>query len=156
MTLKELKNNLSNLKEIGFVLPNGTFVPPYFHVTEVGKITREFIDCGGTERSTSMVNFQLWTANDFDHRLSPEKLLKIIDLANSKFKLNELEIEVEYQSDTIGKYGLEFDGINFNLKAKQTDCLAIEACGIPEVKTKKSLENLAPAGNSCAPGSGCC
>ena len=154
MILKELKNHLTNLTEIGFILPNGTFVPPYFHVTEVGKVTREFIDCGGTERATSIVNFQLWTANDFDHRLSSSKLLRIIDLADTRFNLNELEIEVEYQSDTIGKYGLEFDGINFILKAKQTDCLALEQCGIPEGKIKKSLANLSEA--SCTPGSGCC
>ncbi|MGA8855051.1 MAG: DUF6428 family protein, partial [Christiangramia sp.] len=48
MKLSEFKNQLSRLKEIAFQLPNGQLVPEHFHVTEVGKITKHFIDCGGT------------------------------------------------------------------------------------------------------------
>ena len=48
-------------------------VPSHFHVTEVGKITKHFIDCGGTVRNEEVVNFQLWQADDYDHRLHPEK-----------------------------------------------------------------------------------
>ena len=51
MTLSEIKNKLNKLDKIGFQLPNGKLVPNHFHVTEVGKITKHFIDCGGTVRN---------------------------------------------------------------------------------------------------------
>ena len=70
--------------------------------------------------------------------------------------MEDLEIEVEYQSDTIGKYDLGFDGENFLLLAKKTACLANEACGVPEQRKKVEMVNLAGTSNSCAPGSGCC
>ena len=108
MKLSEVKIVLQALETIGFQLPNGALVPNHFHVTEVGKITKHFIDCGGTVRNEEVVNFQLWNANDYDHRLHPEKLLNIIELSEKVLEIEDLEIEVEYQSDTIGKFGLEF------------------------------------------------
>ena len=81
MKLSEVKSKLNQLEEIAFQLPNGELVPNHFHVTEVGKITKHFIDCGGTERREEVVNFQLWNANDYDHRLNPDKLLNIIELS---------------------------------------------------------------------------
>ena len=69
MKLSEVKNQLSTLETVTFQLPNGTFVPEHFHVTEVGLVTKNFIDCGGTVRNETVVNFQLWDANDFEHRL---------------------------------------------------------------------------------------
>ena len=155
MKLSEIKNQLSQLSEIAFKLPNGELVPNHFHVTEVGKITKHFIDCGGTERKETVVNFQLWNANDYDHRLHPEKLLHIIELSEKTLGIEDLEIEVEYQAETIGKFGLDFDGTNFVLTTKQTDCLAQDQCGIPAEKPKLQFSDI-PTGNSCAPGSGCC
>ena len=76
MKLSEIKTKLNQLETIAFKLPNGTLVPNHFHVTEVGKVTKNFIDCGGTVRHEEVVNFQLWNANDYDHRLHPEKTLK--------------------------------------------------------------------------------
>src|SRR5690625_1996226 len=118
MKLSEIKNKLNKLEEIAFQLPNGELVPNHFHVTEVGKITKHFIDCGGTERSEEVVNFQLWNANDYDHRLHPEKLLNIIELSEKVLEIGDLEIEVEYQAETIGKFGLDFEGKNFLLTSK--------------------------------------
>lgn len=155
MKLSEVKNNLRQLEKIAFQLPNGELVPNHFHVTEVGKITKNFIDCGGTVRNEEVANFQLWNANDYDHRLHPEKLLDIIELSEKILKLDDLEIEVEYQGDTIGKFGLDFDGTNFLLTSKQTDCLAKESCGIPEEKPKLKMADIA-AGTSCTPGGNCC
>ena len=51
MKLEEVKSALENLDTIAFQLPNGDLVPNHFHVTEVGKITKHFIDCGGTVRN---------------------------------------------------------------------------------------------------------
>jgi hypothetical protein len=155
MKLSEIKNHLHKLDQISFQLPDGSFVPNHFHVTEVGKVTKHFIDCGGTVRSEEVVNFQLWEADDYDHRLHPEKLTHIIELSEKTLHIGDLEIEVEYQGATIGKYGLGFDGMHFLLENKQTDCLAKDKCNVPEQKTKVVIGEVQTE-NSCAPGSGCC
>lgn len=155
MKLSELKEVLSKVDTVSFQLSNGTAIPSHFHVTEVGKIEKHYIDCGGTERKESVINFQLWTSTDYDHRLSAEKLKSIISLSEQKLGLSDLEIEVEYQAETIGKYALSFDGWNFVLGSKQTDCLAKDQCGIPSEKPKIKLSEIQDA-TSCTPGSGCC
>jgi hypothetical protein len=156
MKLSEIKTHLKGLQTIGFQLPNGNLVAPHFHVTEVGKVTKNFIDCGGKVRNEEVVNFQLWEENDYDHRLHPEKLVAVIELSEKKFHFNDVEIEVEYQGkETIGKYGLDFDGTNFLLTSKLTACLAKEACGIPEKKPRIQISEITTV-NACAPDSGCC
>ncbi|WP_297335258.1 DUF6428 family protein [Algoriphagus sp.] len=154
MRLSEAKQILNQSETIAFELPNGELVPSHFHVTEVGLINKHFIDCGGTVREEQKVNFQLWNADDYDHRLHPEKLIKIIELSERIVGIPDLEIEVEYQGDTIGKYGLDHNGANFQLTTKMTDCLAKDNCGIPAEKPKVRLSQL--QASSCAPGSGCC
>ena len=154
MTLLAFINELKKMETIGFQLPNGTFVPPYFHVTEVGKVTRDFVDCGGTMRSNSVVNFQLWSAEDYDHRLHPEKLIFIIEMAQKALAIGDLPIEVEFQGQTIETYGIATHGSHFLLTAKATDCLAKDNCGIPTDKPKLSLSDANK--NTCTPGSGCC
>lgn len=155
MKLSEIKTILTTLDNVEFELEDGTFVPEHFHVTEVGIITKDFIDCGGTIRHDKVVNFQLWDANDFEHRLKPGKLLKIIQLSEDKLGIGDHEIEVEYQGQTIGKYDLDFNGKNFVLVSKATACLANDACGIPPENQKYTLVQVAD-GNSCTPGGGCC
>ncbi len=98
MKLSQIKAQLTQLDKIAFQLPNGDLVPNHFHVTEVGKITKHFIDCGGTERKEEVANFQLWNANDYDHRLHPKKLLNIIELSEKILKIGDLEIEVDISS----------------------------------------------------------
>lgn len=136
MKLSEIKEILPTLNHVEFQLEDGTFVPEHFHVTEVGIITKHFIDCGGVIRNERTINFQLWNANDYEHRLKPTKLLNIIKLSEEKLAIKDAEVEVEYQNETIGRYDLDFNGNHFVLKNKQTACLAIDAC--------------------CAPNSGCC
>lgn len=156
MKLSEIKAHLAQAESVNFQLENGTLVPEHFHVTEVGIITKDFIDCGGTVRHEKVANFQLWDANDFEHRLKANKLLNIISLSEKVLGMEDLEIEVEYQAETIGKYDLGYDGKNFLLLAKKTACLAPELCGVPEVKQKVVLQNLAAGGGVCTPGGGCC
>lgn len=98
MRLSEIKKHLSTAEAVNFELEDGTKVPEHFHVTEVGIITKQFIDCGGTVRNEKVANFQLWDANDFEHRLKPGKLLDIISLSEKVLGMEDLEIEVEYQS----------------------------------------------------------
>jgi hypothetical protein len=157
MKLSEIKETLKKLETIAFELPDGSLVPSHFHVTEVGKVSKHFIDCGGTVRKEEMANFQLWEENDYDHRLHPEKLVHIIELSEKVLEMNDLEIEVEYQGATIGKYGLDFNGTNFLLTTKVTDCLAKDKCGVPSDKVKMDLSQLQKdEAASCVPGSGCC
>ncbi len=136
-------------------MPSGELVPRHFHVIEIGKITKHFVDCGGVVRTEEMVNFQLWTAEDYNHRLSPKKLLEIIALSEQCFEMKDEEIEVEYQAETIGKFGLDFDGAHFLLTNKQTDCLAKDNCGIPLEKESPQMLSFKKE-NCCPPNGNCC
>jgi hypothetical protein len=157
MKLSEIKTKLAELNSVDFELQNGTKVPEHFHVTEVGVVHKHFIDCGGTVRNEKIANFQLWNANDTDHRLKPQKLLNIIELSEKTLGIEDLEVEVEYQMETIGRYALEFNGKSFVLMPKFTDCLASDSCGIPQEKKKVRLSEIVVNNNSCcSPESNCC
>lgn len=150
MKLQAFKSQLEKLSQLKFKLENGQEIAAHFHITEVGEITRKFIDCGGTLRENSKINFQLYVADDVDHRLSPTKLLAIIRKSEGVLNLEDLEIEVEYQSGSIGKFNLETDGESFVLTNTYTDCLAKETCGITE---PVAIQNQA---EPCCSGSNCC
>lgn len=149
MKISEIKKVLPTLQAVNFRLPDGSYLPPHFHVTEVGLVTKHFIDCGGTERKETAANFQLWEAGDYDHRLAPQKFLHILNLCQKVLGSDDLGIEVEYQQSTIGKFGLEFDGKDFVLTAKKTACLAQDACGIPDKPDQKTSACCSPAGGCC-------
>lgn len=157
MKIQEFKNHLKSLETIQFILPNGEFIPEHFHITEIGKKTKHFIDCGNTIRKESFITFQLWYANDYEHRLSPHKLFKIINASEPLFDNENLEIEVEYQTNlTIGIFGLEFQEGIFYLTPKYTTCLATDYCGIPRKKTKISLRDLNKINSCCSTNSNNC
>ena len=152
MKLSAFKNYLSENATLEFILPNGNTLPPHFHVTELAKQTKHFIDCGGTERREEKISFQLWTAEDYDHRLSAEKLLSIITLAEQKLGLGDWVINFEYQDSTIATFGLTIKDNKLQLTNTFTDCLAKENCGIPEAKNESTMEEAACS----TPGSSCC
>lgn len=152
MNISELKRSLEKLEVVNFKLPDGSYVPSHFHVTEVGLIIRHFIDCGGRERKENVVNIQLWEAGDYDHKLVPQKFLHILNLSKKVLGNEDLPVEVEYQLNTIGKFSLDFDGKDFVLKAKYTTCLAQDTCGAG-VQDKKSGQT---ASSCCSPTQGCC
>ena len=64
MRLSQVKTQLQNNGEVRFKLPNGSYVPQHFHVTEIGSVSKHFIACGGKVRTDNAINFQLWEAND--------------------------------------------------------------------------------------------
>ena len=158
MKISAFKKHLSTLESLHFVQPDGRLVPAHFHVTEMGLSTKHFIDCGGTIRQDKVASFQLWVADDVQHRLQPAKLLGIVDKAAPLMGAEDLDIEVEFQGDTIGKYSLETEGYTFVLVPKFTDCLAKETCGVPETiaSTKPAFEVVATGAAVCVPGGGCC
>lgn len=120
---------------VRFQLPSGELIPDHFHVTEVGRVDKNFIDCGGTRRHASSCLLQTWTANDLAHRLDAGKLAKILKLAAPILGPFDLPVEVEYGVDAAVQYAvadvqMEGSSITFVLKGKQTDCLAKEQCGV--------------------------
>ncbi|MDM1044326.1 MULTISPECIES: DUF6428 family protein [Myroides] len=150
MKLSEVKVVLEKLDRVDFQFEDGTFVAEHFHVTEVGQVTKKFIDCGGTIREEVKVSFQLWNADDYQHRLKAGKLLNIIRLSETKLGIVDADIEVEVQGkETIGKYFLEFNGTHFLLKNTLTACLAEDACGI----TPSDQVNQT---SCCDSNAGCC
>lgn len=149
MKLSEFKQMLSSVTELKFQTNDGTEIPNHFHITEVGQVDKKNIDCGGVIRLESKINMQIWTSTDINHRLTPSKLANIISLSESKLNIGDHEIELEYQGNTIGKYGVEFENGIFKLTTTQTNCLAMDKCGIPNLESK--IEK-----NTCTPGGGCC
>ncbi len=153
MLLSELKSYLAGNGELSIALPGGGAVPAHFHLTEIGEVTKNFIDCGGTLRRERKASLQFWTATDYDHRLEAAKAVKIIEMAERQLGLGDLEIEVEYQGpETVQKYGLATAGEGLALTPVSTDCLARELC----TPAPRSLATLITGKNDCAPGSGCC
>lgn len=157
MKLSEFKNRLEQIENFTIQLPNGTKIPSHFHITEMGLLTKNFIDCGNTIREEKLITFQVWFAEDLDHKLAPSKVLKIIDASKNLIGNQDLELEVEYQTEsTIGKFGLDFNNDTFILTPKETTCLANDHCGIPAEKMKVSLKDLQEKTSCCTPNSGCC
>ncbi|MFN8437011.1 MAG: DUF6428 family protein [Cytophagales bacterium] len=153
MLLSEFKNVLTQTDSVSVELEDGTAIPVHFHITEVGKISKQFIDCGGTVRTENKISLQIWFANDLEHRLSPHKLLDILKISEEKLNISDSEVVCEYQGvRSIEKYNLEYNGKSFVLKPTQTECLAEDHCGIPAARlVVKQVKN-----SCCAPESGCC
>ncbi len=138
MTITDFKAILATHpdKTMRFVLPNGKSIPPSYHITEVGRVQKDFIDCGGTVRSAASCVLQAWVAaNEEEHRLEAVKLSAILEMASKLLPDSSLPVEVEYEATVISQFSLsssEVDsgGIVFHLESKHTDCLAKESCGL--------------------------
>ncbi len=155
MKLNEFKKELELMNQVVFQLENGELVPRHFHITEIGLLEKKYIDCGGTYRTENKVQIQWWSSSDTDHRLSSEKLLKIIKLGEDKFGLKDDEIEVEYQGSSIGKYSVELYNQVFVLKSMKTDCLEKDNCGVPTLKFDLS-NSMSSLKSCCGENSSCC
>lgn len=155
MHLTQFKEALKTSNSLRFRLPNGQLIPQHFHITEVGESLKKFIDCGNTVREEKYIVFQLWYDQDTSHRLSPKKLLTIIEQSEKVLNLEDLEIRVEYQGTTINIFKLKSinDG-SFKFDKTETACLAEDACGIQPQKKKIVLSYL--KNTECTPNSGCC
>src|SRR3954469_15161149 len=86
------------------MLPDGDFVPAHFHVTEVGRVQKDFIDCGGTVRSATACVLQGWVADDTDHRLDTTKVAGIVRLAAPVLRATDLPVEVEYEDGRVSQF----------------------------------------------------
>lgn len=131
------------------MLPDHSFVPAHFHVTEVGRVQKDFIDCGGTVRSTTACVLQVWVAQDHDHRLDTTKLANIMRLASPLLKATDLPVEVEYENGVVSQFPVADaevtpSGVLLHLGTKHTACLAQDRCGVGAADT------------ACCATPGCC
>lgn len=136
---------------LAILLPSGNNVPAHFHITEVGRTGKNFVDCGGKIRRVAFASLQVWVADDVDHRLPAGKLAAIMDQASDILGQDDPEMQVECQEGTIGLFSVEGvearDGsLVFTLANKQTACLALEVC-LPESEEEEGC---------CGSGSSCC
>jgi hypothetical protein len=151
MNTNELKRLLEQNpdKKIHFILPDSGLIPVHFHITEVGHVRKDFIDCGGTQRSTSTCVLQAWVADDEDHSLTAGKLASILKLAGKILPSEDLAVEIEFEAPLISQFPVESaemtaEAVVFHLTTKHTDCLAKEKCGVESVSS------------CCSAESGCC
>jgi hypothetical protein len=136
---------------ITVIWPDGEPIEAHFHVTEVGRVQKDFVDCGGTVRNLVTCLLQTWVGDDVDHRITGGKLLKAFEFAAPVLKGEDLPVELEYEACnvvTLRVVAVENTGaaLVVRLAGKHTDCLAKELC-IPAPKS---------GGGACAPDSGCC
>ena len=134
MKLKDLKTTLALYPDAlpRFTLPDGDQIPAHFHITEVGHVTKRFIDCGGKlhdRKDTCLL--QTWVADDYDHRLTAGRFAKILQLGDHVLPHDDVEVEVEYDCCVVAQYPIEsaeFTGkhIELQLGNKRTACLARE------------------------------
>ena len=137
ITTKEFKKILEENPDshMHWMLPDKYFVPKHYHITEVGKVRKDYIDCGGTVRSKESCVLQVWVHDDADHRLKTDKLADIIRLAEGILGSDDLPVEIEYEQGVVSQYpigGFEPtpSGPLFYLGAKHTACLAPDKCGV--------------------------
>ena len=136
MNVQKFNHLLANNLDVALyvMLPSGEFVPDHFHITEVGRVHKQFIDCGGTRRETISCVIQAWVAHDKDHRLNSKKLSKIMNAAACLLD-GDMPVVIEYGSDTVSQYPLGDvevtpKGLLLLLGTKPTACLAQDRCGV--------------------------
>lgn len=154
MNLNEFKTllKMEGDKHFRLQLPNGSAVPVSFHVTEVGRIQKTFIDCGGVLRNLETCQLQVWVGEDVDHRIEARKAAAILEKAKVFLPDETIPVEIEYEDQVISQYTIEGhesgkDSVILRLAHKHTDCLAPELCMVPP-KAKQ--------GTACCATTGCC
>ena len=141
MNLPDLKARLRAHPglNVSILRPDGTAIPAHYHLTEVGHVAKNFVDCGGKFRASETCVLQTHFASPRDdgHRLTAGKFAKILDLAKPILPAEDLPVEVEYEAGVISQAPLmsvsvENGVLQLQLGAKHTDCLAKEKCGVDD------------------------
>lgn len=153
MKLSEFKALLQNegSKHFRIQLPDGSPVPQSFHVTEVGRVQKTFIDCGGTLRESVACQLQIWVGEDVDHRIEARKAAAILEKARTFLPDEDIPVEFEYEDRVISQYTIEAveskpASVTLRLAHKHTQCLAPELCVLPARN----------ASSKCGGPAGCC
>ena len=120
--------------EIRVIWPDGEPIEAHFHFTEIGRVQKDFIDCGGTVRQLRTCLLQTWVGTDTDHRVTAEKLTKAFAAAAPVLDGEDLPVELEYEACNVVQLrvvAVEKSGpgrLDLRLAKKRTDCLAKELC----------------------------
>lgn len=143
--------NKADGRIVRFELPTTTLLSPHIHVTEVARIDKKFVDCGGTLRTDSSCRLQIYQADDTEHRITAAKFAQI--LAKGAGVLNSLNLSVEVEAEApylsvfpITASRIEEKQIVLSLGMRHTACLAEDVCFPANLQDK----------STCTPGSGCC
>lgn len=135
LTISALRQVLATAPELPLTVlwPVGDPIEAHFHVTEVGRVQKDFVDCGGTVRRAVTCLLQTWVGEDVDHRLTARKLLKAFDHAAKVLGGEDLPVELEYEACNVIQFRVtaverEAGRLVVRLGGKHTDCLAKEIC----------------------------
>jgi len=114
-----------------FVLPDGNYIPAHTHVTEVGHVVKNFIDCGGMTGREEKVLLQAHVGDDIEHCLRSDRLSKILQLGNRVLPTADLDVDVEYDCCVVAQYPIaqaiaEGEHLNLILQRGKTQCRARE------------------------------
>ena len=160
MILSELKSLLTEHsgKFFRIRLPDGGDVPKSFHVTEVGRLQKTFLDCGGTRRENVTCQLQVWVGEDYDHRIETGKMAAILRKAEELLPDESVSVEIEYEDRVISQYTIEShevqaEAVVLVLAHKHTECLAPELCGLPSIGR---LPAIGGGKTSCCGPGECC
>lgn len=137
LTVSAFKLALAAVPELPLAVlwPDGDPIEAHFHVTEVGRVQKDFVDCGGTVRCTVTCLLQTWVGEDVDHRITAGKLLKAFEHAGPVLGSEDLPVELEYEACNVIQFTVtaverEAERLVVQLGSKHTDCLAKELCGV--------------------------
>lgn len=135
ITVSALRAALAAAPELPLTVlwPDGDPIEPHFHITEVGRVQKDFVDCGGTVRRTVVCLLQTWVGEDVDHRITAGKLLKAFAHAAPVLGTDDLPVELEYEACNVIQFHVtgivaEPARLVVQLGGKHTDCLAKELC----------------------------
>lgn len=149
MTVAALRSALAAAPDLPLAVlwPDGDPIEAHFHITEVGRVQKDFVDCGGTVRRTVSCLLQTWVGEDTDHRITAGKLLKAFDFAAPVLGAEDLPVELEYEACNVIQFTVVAvvpggDRLTVQLGSKHTDCLAKDVCA-------PSTSGVAGAGTGC-------
>lgn len=142
MTVSEFRAALAAAPTLPLTVlwPDGDPIEAHFHVTEVGRVQKDFVDCGGTVRRTVTCLLQTWVGQDTEHRITAEKLLKAFEHGAAVLGVEgeALPVELEYEACNVIQFRVvaverETERLVVRLGGKHTDCLAKDLC-IPSAR----------------------
>jgi hypothetical protein len=151
MTLHDLQHALeANPRRFPrFVLPDGDYIPAHAHVTEVGHVVRNFIDCGGLTGTEEKVLLQTHAGNDTDHRLRSDRLAKILELGNRVIPSADLDVDVEYDCCVVAQYPI----VKAQPRGQHLDLILQRSRTLCRARERREAET---AGGCCAGSTACC
>jgi len=153
ITFTELKKLVVKAHKISFELPNGKLVPAHYTITRIGEQVSKYIDATGKIQQHKFLVLQFLPSGTYNHRLHPEKLQKLLELAEQAFDTSTSAIKVTYQAENTIFYSIEYSDSIFKLLPDIDQSIHSEN---QIVKSKKSTPLIDAASGPFIPGTSCC